>query len=103
MYQQHMLLKVRKPNLKYACIMSISCVSIKHLNLQNSIKIAITIWQIIFIYITTTVLPAKSDSDTMFCFLSHQGFTFQDRINIQVIYSANHIYCRRPGPCRLLN
>ena len=44
----------------------------------------------------TTVLPAKSDSDVMFCLQSYQGLIFdrslvylfylQDRINTQVIY-----------------
>ena len=33
-----------------------------------------------------TVLPAKSDSDVMFCLQSYRGLTFQDRINTQVIY-----------------
>ena len=66
-------------------IMSISFASLKHLNLQNSIKIPVTIWQINYIYIKATVLIAKSDSDTMFCLQSYQGFTFQDMINIQVI------------------
>ena len=46
--------------------------------------------------LTTTVLPAKSDSDVMFCLHNYQGLITdislvcksypQDRINTQVIY-----------------
>ena len=37
-----------------------------------------------------TVLPAKSDSDTMFCLQSYWGFTFQDWINIQAMYCSTN-------------
>ena len=54
MYQQHMLLKLRKPILKYALIKYhvhwLS--SFKHLKMQISIKIPVTIWQIAYIYMT---------------------------------------------------
>ena len=53
-YQQHMLLKLRKPILKYTLnkywVHWLS--SIKHLNLPISIKIPVTLWQIVYIYMT---------------------------------------------------
>ena len=55
LYQQQMLLKVRKPILKYTLnkyhVHWLS--SFKHLNLPISIKIPVTIWQIVYIYMTT--------------------------------------------------
>ena len=49
MYQQHMLLKLRKPVLKYTLnkyhVNWLS--SFKHLKLSISIKIPVTIWQIV--------------------------------------------------------
>ena len=54
MYQQHMLLKLRKPTLKYTFIKNrvhwLS--SFKHLKLPISIEIPVTIWQIVYIYMT---------------------------------------------------
>ena len=56
MYQQHMLLKLRKPILKYTLteyhVHWLS--SFKHIKLPISIKIAVTILQIVYIYITAT-------------------------------------------------
>ena len=53
MYQQHMLLKLRKPVLKYALnkyhVHWLS--SLKHIQLPISIKIPVTIWNIVS-YIT---------------------------------------------------
>ena len=53
-YQQHMLLKLRKPILKYTLnkyqVHWLS--SFKHLQLPISIKIPVTIWQIAYIYMT---------------------------------------------------
>ena len=43
MYQQHMLLKLRKPILKYTLNIGFLS-SLKHLKLQISIKIPVTIW-----------------------------------------------------------
>ena len=54
MYQQHMLLKLRKPILKYTLnkyhVNWLS--SFKHLKLPISIKIPVTIPQIVYIYMT---------------------------------------------------
>ena len=53
-YQKHMLLKLRKPILKYTLnkyhVHWLS--SFKHLKLQISIKIPVTLWQIVYIYMT---------------------------------------------------
>ena len=53
-YQQHMLLKLRKPILKYTLnkypVHWLS--SFKHLKLPISIKIPVTISQIVYIYMT---------------------------------------------------
>ena len=55
----------------------------------------------------TTVLPAKSDSDVMFCLQSYEGLIIdrslvylsypQDRINTQVIYrlALGQVECTR--------
>ena len=52
--QQHMLLELRKPILKYTLnkyhVRWLS--SFKHLKLPISIKIPVTIWQIVYIYMT---------------------------------------------------
>ena len=54
MYQQHMLLKLRKPILKYTLnkyhVHWLS--SFKQLKLPISIKVPVTIWQIVYIYMT---------------------------------------------------
>ena len=54
MYQQHTLLKLWKAILKYTLnkyhVHWLS--SFKHLNLPISIKIPVTIWQIVYIYMT---------------------------------------------------
>ena len=52
--------------------------------------------KLLFLYNSSTVLPAKSDSDFMLCLQSYQGLIMtrslvylshpQDRINTQVIY-----------------
>ena len=72
MYQQHMLLKLRKPILKYkqkqvsSCplaFMSIGFPLLKHLKLPISIKIPVTIWQIVYIYMTA--ISANLISRTM--------------------------------------
>ena len=58
MYQQHMLLLLRKPILKYTLnkyhVHWLS--SFKHLQLPISIKIPVTIWQIVYIYMTAIAL-----------------------------------------------
>ena len=57
MYQQHMLLKVRKTLLKCTFIpsaMPISFASFKHLELPISIKISVNILQIVYICMTGT-------------------------------------------------
>ena len=62
MYQQHMLLKLRKPILKYTLnkyhVHWLS--SFKHLKLPISIKIPVTLWQIVYIYMTAII--TKFDS-----------------------------------------
>ena len=50
MYQQHIVLKLRKPILKYT--LNKYHVNIKHIKLPISIKIPVTIWQIVYIYVT---------------------------------------------------
>ena len=54
MYQQRLLLKLRKPILKYTLnkynVHWLS--SFKHLKLPISIKIPVTIWQMVYIYLT---------------------------------------------------
>ena len=53
-YLQHMLLKLMEPILKYTFIKNhvhYLCL-FKHLNLPISIKIPVTIWQIVYIYMT---------------------------------------------------
>ena len=54
MYQQHILLKLRKPILKYTLNKYHVhwLTSFKNLNLPISIKIPVTIWQIVYIYMT---------------------------------------------------
>ena len=54
MYQQLMLLKLRKPILKYTLNKyHVHCLSaFKHLKLPISIKIPFTIWQIAYSYMT---------------------------------------------------
>ena len=54
MYQKHLLLKLRKPNLKYTLNKYDAhwLSSFKHLKLPISIKIPITIWQMVYIYMT---------------------------------------------------
>ena len=54
MYQQHMLLKLRKPIFKKTLtdIMSIGFASFKHLKLPVSTKIPVTIWQIVYSFFT---------------------------------------------------
>ena len=51
MYQQHMLLKLRKPILKYTLKKYLVhwLFSFKHLKLPISIKIPVTIWQIVYL------------------------------------------------------
>ena len=57
MYQQYMLLKLRKPILKYTLnkyhVYWLS--SFKHHKLSISIKIPVTIWQIVYIYMTAII------------------------------------------------
>ena len=54
MHQQHLLLESRKPILKYTLnkyhVYWLS--SFKHLKLPISIKIPVTIWQVVYIYMT---------------------------------------------------
>ena len=54
LYQQHMLLKLRKPILKYTLNKYHAhwLSSFKHLKLPISIKIPVTVWQIVYIYMT---------------------------------------------------
>ena len=67
MYQQHMLLKLRKPILKYTLnkyhVHWLS--SFKHLKLPISIKIPVTIWQILNIYMTA-ISPNLISSTMLF-------------------------------------
>ena len=63
MYLQHIYLKIRKTILKFTFIpstMSIVFESIKHLKLQISIEIPVTILQIVYICMTAT--SSKSGS-----------------------------------------
>ena len=57
-YEQHMLLKLRKPILKYTLnkyhVHWLS--SFKHLKLPISIEIHVTIWQVVYIY-TAAISP----------------------------------------------
>ena len=54
MYQQNMLLKLRIPILKYTLNKYLVhwLSSFKHLDLPISIKIPVTIWQIVYFYMT---------------------------------------------------
>ena len=54
MYQQHIVLKLRKPILKYTLnkYHVHKVFYFKHLKLPISIKIPVTIWQIVYIYMT---------------------------------------------------
>ena len=57
MYLQHMLMKIRRTILKFTFIpstMSIVFASFKHLELTISIKIPVTILQIVYICVTAT-------------------------------------------------
>ena len=62
MYQQHMSLKLRKPILKYTLnkyhVHWLS--SFNYLKLPFSIKISVTIWRIVYIYMTASYI-AKFD------------------------------------------
>ena len=56
-YLQHVLLKIRKKlfgNLHFPSIMSILSTSFKHSKLPNSIKIHVTLLQIVYICMTAT-------------------------------------------------
>ena len=68
-YQQHMLLKLRKPILKYTLnkyhVHWLS--SFKHLKLPISIKIPETIWQIVYIYMTAISPNMISWTMLLFC------------------------------------
>ena len=62
MYQQHMLLKLRKPTYKYTLNKYHDhwLSSFKHLKVPISIKISVTIWQIVYIYMTAISPKAGS-------------------------------------------
>ena len=102
MYQQHMLLKLRKPISKYTLnkynVHWVS--SFKHLKLPISTKIPITIWQIVYIidkfdytsyaeYLKITKIYENFLNTKMFCNKTILGRYFTSYLHLPKVLSGH--------------